>query len=207
MTGLLKKEFFQLKRLLRSLMMLFLFFIVYTFLVKDIGWITFVPAIIIVNTCLSMFTYDRYSRWDCFVRCLPVSKKTIVTARYAAMLLISLGAMALCAILALCLSPFLPEREPIELIAVFIGASASALLINCIAIPVAYWFGPEISRNILVFVFFSVFGGLILAGQLVMAGLVGLVFLFLDHFWLLPVCLGAMILVSWRVSVGVYGRL
>lgn len=206
MKGVLRKEYYMLQRQWKSWLAVYLFLFLYGFLVKNWGMMTFCPVLLGINMSLAMFTYDNMSHWDNFVLTLPVTRKTIVSARYITVFVLTFMGFMLGGILAVLTGWVNGDFDVSAFWGSMYGSAAFTLFAQLCLIPVVYHLGPEKGRYAYMILcvlpgallFFAMFTGTLYPILAVMKRLLWLFAI------VIPVFLILLGLVSWRWSVRIY---
>ncbi|MCI6256808.1 MAG: ABC-2 transporter permease [Clostridiales bacterium] len=161
MNGLLKKEFFVLRKQLRTWTLLF---VLYAAIAVTGVWgpyiLTTLVTVMTLMTPLSAFGYDQSTGWETFVATLPGGREKAVGARYLFCLLVDLAAAALALGLTLLLGLLgLADVALDEAAASTLSCAAVALLMIAVALPLCYKLGVEKARVVYMAVFLAAFGG------------------------------------------------
>ncbi|MGN8874497.1 ABC-2 transporter permease [Pseudoflavonifractor sp. HCP28S3_F10] len=161
MNGLLKKEFFVLRKQLRTWTMLF---VLYAAIAVTGVWgpyiLTTLVTVMTLMTPLSAFGYDQSTGWETFVATLPGGREKAVGARYLFCLLVDLAAAALALGLTLLLGLLgFADVALDEAAASTLSCAAVALLMIAVALPLCYKLGVEKARVVYMAVFLAAFGG------------------------------------------------
>ena len=161
MNGLLKKEFFVLRKQLRTWTMLF---VLYAAIAVTGVWgpyiLTTLVTVMTLMTPLSAFGYDQSTGWETFVATLPGGREKAVGARYLFCLLVGLAAAALALGLTLLLGLLgFADVALDEAAASTLSCAAVALLMIAVALPLCYKLGVEKARVVYMAVFLAAFGG------------------------------------------------
>lgn len=161
MNGLLKKEFFVLRKQLRTWTLLF---VLYAAIAVTGVWgpyiLTTLVTVMTLMTPLSAFGYDQSTGWETFVATLPGGREKAVGARYLFCLLVDLAAAALALGLTLLLGLLgLADVALDETAASTLSCAAVALLMIAVALPLCYKLGVEKARVVYMAVFLAAFGG------------------------------------------------
>ena len=161
MNGLLKKEFFVLRKQLRTWTMLF---VLYAAIAVTGVWgpyiLTTLVTVMTLMTPLSAFGYDQSTGWETFVATLPGGREKAVGARYLFCLLVDLAAAALALGLTLLLGLLGFAVVALdEAAASTLSCAAVALLMIAVALPLCYKLGVEKARVVYMAVFLAAFGG------------------------------------------------
>lgn len=197
MKGLILNDFYAIRKLLKSILFVFIIFGVVWWIGNQAATGALIICIMGNSYLLNLFSYDEYYHWEQYMSILPLTRRQIVLARYATfgitalvtltislIYLVALGGIADCAMVAvtvLCMQ----------------GYTASVM------IPIAYKFGIQRGRILYVLLMFVPFGvllgimmvvnmggGISLDGPLFAATLVGVF-----------VIVALMVTISIRISV------
>lgn len=172
MTGLILKDFFILRKTLRSYLMILLIYAAIAF--SGFWQASFVAGFMMVMTAMlpmNVFAYDKQARWDVYGLALPVGRTKTVASRYLVVLILAAlaGALTIAMGIAMHLAGRMEESLGQYLLtsAIFVVFS---LMINAMMLPLLYKFGSERARMmlfgvmgviaLLVVVFLIPFGGL-----------------------------------------------
>lgn len=154
MTGLILKDFFVMRKALKSYLTIMLLYVVLAWLdIFDYSFImTFVQVMLMVLP-ISTFAYDELAKWDRYAMSLPLGRGRVVGARYlfvlSLALLTSAFGLAGTAILAL-----VHEADPVEMLLTLMVSTAIGLLIPAVILPLCYKLGAERARPYLYAIIF-----------------------------------------------------
>ena len=201
MKALLRKDLYTTFVSLRSVFLIMAVFAAVTIFVPNTGF--YIPYLVVLpGTLASTFiNLETREKWNVCALTLPVSRRTVVTARYICTLL-----MVLCGALVGTVCLVLRSLRGYESAGIFESLAmclAAGLLVPSITIPMAYKFGAEKGRYLVMFLIIGVMIGLMaISGEdFQMASI---------PVWLPPwMLLPAMLFVyaaSWAVSAGIYER-
>ena len=98
MKGLIMNDLFSLRKLLRSVAMVFVFFMVLWGAMGQPASGALMIGVLSVSYMLNLFSYDEFYHWDQYAAILPVSSRQLVLARYASFALTSLVATTVAAV-------------------------------------------------------------------------------------------------------------
>lgn len=101
---------------------------------------------------LSMFSYDRQTKWEAYVLTMPVSRRKIVLEKYL-YVIITCAAFGLLAVAVVVASQILKGRGLsmeflLEVLLNWLIGIAITFFYNSLAIPLTYWLGVEKARMI-----------------------------------------------------------
>ena len=151
MSGLVLKDLFCLKKVLRNyLVIIAVYFVISLAHPAMLTGLVTVMSVLLCMLSLNCFAFDQACKWDSYGGALPVTRNQTVLARYCTTLVLT-AFTAVCYCL-LALGMYLVGNHETALGIVLSGAlcSIAGLLINAVSMPLVYQFGPE--RGRLVFV-------------------------------------------------------
>ena len=95
MLGLIKKDFLLIKANLKSMIIIFVIYIMLAF--QGTFDVTFIIPLIGIMLFISTFSYDDFNNWNSYAVTLPNGRKNVVKAKYIAsiILIIMLGILSL----------------------------------------------------------------------------------------------------------------
>lgn len=213
MTGLLRKDFLEIRTSLRIYLVLALVYTLFAFGTKEIIGMAAFVQFFFSTVVLNCFTYDEAVGWNRFCSATPMARRTTVTARYFFALMVALSAFGL-GLLMLAISTAVHGSdgtwEQLVILAVCLAAS---VIMQSVSLPLCYRYGVERSRIALMIIMllpfllvwavsnFDTQLGQRLLGQ----------FTILDPaVWIGGILVGAALLsimaflFSWRVAVRIY---
>ncbi len=163
MTGLILKDILVMRKTLKTY---FLFLVFYAamalFGVFPLNFVVGFIQVIVMMLPISAFAYDERAKWDRFAMALPVSRRTVVAARYLFVLLMLLIAAVVGLSVGVALSITDPAGSMTEYLGTVLVSLGAGLLIADIVLPLNYKLGPERARPYLYAVVFlpiiAVFG-------------------------------------------------
>ena len=201
MKALIRKDLYSTVVSFRSVFLIMAVFAAVTIFVPNTGF--YIPYLVVLpGTLASTFiNLETREKWNVCALTLPVSRRTVVTARYVCTLL-----MVLCGAFVggVCLA--LRALRGFEGAGIFESLAmclAAGLLVPSVTVPMAYKFGAEKGRYLVMFLIIGVMIGLMaLSGEdLQMSALPA---------WLSPWTLLALIIAlyvfSWAISLQVYEK-
>ena len=201
MKALLRKDLYTTVGSLRMIFLIMAIFAVVTVFAENTGF--YVPYLVVLPSTLgsTLINLDTREKWDRFALTLPVSRRTVIGARYVFMLLLVLfGTATGAACFALRTVRGFESGGIIEAVAV---CMAAGLTVPSVLLPVAYKFGADKGRYIVIFLIMGLMIGLMsLAGEnFDLSGLPLRV-----PAWTLPLAAAGLFALSWAVSVRIYEK-
>lgn len=168
MTGLILKDILVMRKSLKTYILLMLFYLIMavTGTLSVSFSVSFMEVILLVLP-LSAFAYDEQARWDRGVCALPLSRRTVVKARYCFLLLLALVSAALSGLM--CIFFTLAGRaDALESSAAAAACLGTGMLIPAIMLPLNYKLGRERAQP---FLYVIVIGGALVIFALSRLGL------------------------------------
>ncbi len=157
MFGLIKKDFLLIKANLKSMMIVFIVYLVLTF--QGTFDVTFIVPLIGIMLFISTFSYDDFNNWNSYAVTLPNGRKNVVRAKYIASIILTviLGIGAL----AIGIGISYTKTNSInldEIISSLMGTMLSSIIIITLLYPIVFKFGATNGRIILFAVVFGIAG-------------------------------------------------
>ena len=156
MTGLILKDILVMRKSLKTYLLLILFYLILSAAggLPISFCLSFIQVLLMVLP-LSAFAYDELSHWDKAVFALPLSRQTVVKARYGFLLLLVLISAALSGLLCVFFS-LTGRAELLETLASVLACLGVGMLIPAVMLPLNYKLGRERAQP---FLYVFVIGG------------------------------------------------
>jgi len=172
MLGLIKKDFLLIKANLKSMIIIFIIYLIMVF--QGTFDITFVVPLIGIMIFISTFSYDDFNNWNSYAVTLPNGRKDVVRAKYLASLILIIILMILSLVMAIGIGYIKTKNMNLdEINSSLMSTTLSSVIIISLLYPIMFKFGATNGRIILFAVVFAV------------AGLIGLVSNFIDITYLI----------------------
>ena len=157
MLGLIKKDFLLIKANLKSMVIIFIVYLILAF--QGIFDVTFIVPLIGIMLFISTFSYDDFNNWNSYAVTLPNGRKNVVRAKYIASIILTvvLGIGAL----AIGIGISYTKTNSInldEIISSLMGTMLSSVIIISLLYPIVFKFGATNGRIILFAVVFGIAG-------------------------------------------------
>jgi len=153
MKGLIIKDLINLKKNLKIMGGLSVFYGFMSFYSGDPSNFNAMFTMVFAILTISIFSYDDLAKWDVFAQTLPISKDNIVQSKYLMMLLLTLSGSVVSLFFTILINLALDKETSIVSIqGIGFGASI-VILFYCIVIPFIIKLGVEKARLI----FFAVY--------------------------------------------------
>lgn len=172
MLGLIKKDFLLIKANSKSMIIIFIIYLVMAF--QGTFDITFVVPLIGIMLFISTFSYDDFNNWNSYAVTLPNGRKAVVRAKYIASIILIIGLIFLALIMTLGINYLQAASIHLdEITSSLLSTTLSSVIIISLLYPIMFKFGATNGRIILFAVVFAV------------AGLIGLASNFIDMTYLI----------------------
>lgn len=157
MLGLIKKDFLLIKANLKSMVIIFIVYLILAF--QGTFDVTFIVPLIGIMLFISTFSYDDFNNWNSYAVTLPNGRKNVVRAKYIASIILTviLGIGAL----AIGIGISYTKTNSInldEIISSLMGTMLSSVIIISLLYPIVFKFGATNGRIILFAVVFGIAG-------------------------------------------------
>jgi len=157
MLGLIKKDFLLIKANLKSMIIIFVIYIMLAF--QGTFDVTFIIPLIGIMLFISTFSYDDFNNWNSYAVTLPNGRKNVVRAKYIASIILTaiLGVAALT--IGVGISYIKTNSINLdEIMSSLMGTILSSVIIISLLYPIVFKFGATNGRIILFAVVFGVAG-------------------------------------------------
>lgn len=154
MKGLIIKDLFAMKSYLKSLYFIVIFYIIVGLFLGNVNFYNSMIMFMGTLSVLTLFSYDKYYKWNIYSVSLPLKRKKIVLAKYISSYCIITIAFLLCTVIDM-LNLFIVDSEVPFNIAILIDLMYYILCILYIGliIPLIYKFDVEKGRIIMTALF------------------------------------------------------
>ena len=205
MLGLIKKDFLLIKANLKSMIIIFVIYIMLIF--QGTLDATFIIPLIGIILFLSTFSYDDFNNWNSYAVTLPNGRKNVVRAKYIAstifMIILAVAAFSI----GIGISYIKTNSINLdEIISSLMGTMLSIVIINSLLYPIVFKFGATNGRIILFAVVFGIAGiGTLIAQFIDMAPIINIINK-LDNYLLIVIPIIYIILlgISYLISSKIY---
>ena len=157
MLGLIKKDFLLIKANLKSMVIIFIVYLILAF--QGTFDVTFIIPLIGIMLFISTFSYDDFNNWNSYAVTLPDGRRNVVRAKYIASIILTviLGAVAL-AISAGISYTKTNNINVDEIMSSLMETMLSSVIIISLLYPIVFKFGATNGRIILFAVVFGIAG-------------------------------------------------
>ncbi len=157
MLGLIKKDFLLIKANSKSMVIIFIVYLMLAF--QGIFDVTFIVPLIGIMLFISTFSYDDFNNWNSYAVTLPDGRRNVVRAKYIASIILTviLGAVAL-AISAGISYTKTNNINVDEIMSSLMETMLSSVIIISLLYPIVFKFGATNGRIILFAVVFGIAG-------------------------------------------------
>lgn len=205
MFGLIKKDFLLIKANLKSMVIVFIVYLILIF--QGTFDVIFIVPLIGIMLFISTFSYDDFNNWNSYAVTLPNGRKNVVRAKYIASIILTviLGIGAL----AIGIGISYTKTNSInldEIISSLMGTILSSVIIIALLYPIVFKFGATNGRIILFAVVFGVAGiGALIAQFVDMTSIINMINR-LDSYPLvsIPIISAILLGISYLISNKIY---
>lgn len=205
MLGLIKKDFLLIKANLKSMVIIFIVYLILAF--QGTFDVTFIIPLIGIMLFISTFSYDDFNNWNSYAVTLPNGRKNVVRAKYISSIILTvvLGIVAL----AIGLGISYTKTNTInldEIISSLMGTVLSSVIIISLLYPIVFKFGATNGRIILFAVVFGIAGiGALISNFVDMTSVINMIN-GLDNYSLIAIPIISIILlgISYLISNKIY---
>ena len=205
MLGLIKKDFLLIKANLKSMVIIFIVYLILAF--QGTFDVTFIVPLIGIMLFISTFSYDDFNNWNSYAVTLPNGRKNVVRAKYIASIILTvvlgIGALAI----GIGISYTKTNRINLdEIISSLMGTMLSSIIIISLLYPIVFKFGATNGRIILFVVVFGAAGiGALIAQFVDMTSIINMINR-LDSYSLIAIPIISVILIgiSYLISNKIY---
>lgn len=155
MIGLLKKDFYSIKKILLLYLVITIILVILSTLKADPALLVFVTIFFGGIACTTSIQYDEMSHWNSYALCLPVSRTTICISKYLFALLLLGYSCVVCLIFSL-LTNNNGTSEFITNLKLF---TSIVLVMHAIVLPISIRFGSAALRIIILPIWLIMFFG------------------------------------------------
>ena len=205
MLGLIKKDFLLIKANLKSMIIIFVIYIMLAF--QGTLDATFIIPLIGIILFLSTFSYDDFNNWNSYAVTLPNGRKNVVRAKYIASTILMIILAVVAFSIGIGISYIKTNSINLdEIISSLMGTMLSIVIINSLLYPIVFKFGATHGRIILFAVVFGIAGiGTLIAQFIDMAPIINIINK-LDNYLLIVIPIIYIILlgISYLISSKIY---
>ncbi|MEO4053472.1 ABC-2 transporter permease [Solibacillus sp. CAU 1738] len=159
MQALLIKDFYMLRKQLKSFVLLILFFTFLSFLLDQGLFLISMALIVGTLQVTTAFTFEEMCHWDRYAGALPITKKMIIGSKYALSLALTGGSIIFISPVLFLVNLGHNTLTLQEIFAIVAVAMTVGLVITSVIIPVYIKYGSTKGRSILFAItFFPAFG-------------------------------------------------
>lgn len=205
MLGLIKKDFLLIKANLKSMIIIFVIYIMLIF--QGTLDATFIIPLIGIILFLSTFSYDDFNNWNSYAVTLPNGRKNVVRAKYIASTILMIILAVVAFSIGIGISYIKTNSINLdEIISSLMGTMLSSVIIVSLLYPIVFKFGVTNGRIILFAVVFGIAGiGTLIARFIDMAPIINIINK-LDNYLLIVIPIIYIILlgISYLISSKIY---
>lgn len=205
MLGLIKKDLLLIKANLKSMIIIFVIYIMLAF--QGTFDVTFIIPIIGIMLFISTFSYDDFNNWNSYAVTLQNGRKNVVRAKYIVSIILMIILAVVAFFIGIGISYIKTNSINLdEIISSLMGTMLSSVIIISLLYPIVFKFGATNGRIILFAVVFGIAGiGTLIAQFIDMAPIINIINK-LDNYLLIAIPIIYIILlgISYLISSKIY---
>ena len=205
MLGLIKKDFLLIKANLKSMIIIFVIYIMLAF--QGTFDVTFIIPLIGIMLFISTFSYDDFNNWNSYAVTLPDGRKNVVRAKYIASIILTIILVAVALVIGMGINYTKTNSINLdEIISSLMGTMLSSVIIISLLYPIVFKFGATNGRIILFAVVFGIAGiGALIAQCIDMTPIINIIN-GLDNYLFIAIPIISIILlgISYLISNKIY---
>ena len=205
MLGLIKKDFLLIKANLKSMIIIFVIYIMLAF--QGTFDVTFIIPLIGIMLFISTFSYDDFNNWNSYAVTLPNGRKNVVRAKYIASIILTIILAIVSLTIGIGISYTKTNSINLdEIISSLMGTMLSSIIIISLLYPIVFKFGATNGRIILFAVVFGIAGiGALISNFIDMTPVINMINE-LDNYALIAIPIISIILlgISYLISNKIY---
>lgn len=205
MLGLIKKDFLLIKANLKSMIIIFVIYIMLAF--QGTLDVTFIIPLIGIILFLSTFSYDDFNNWNSYAVTLPNGRKNVVRAKYITSIILMIILAVVAFFIGIGIGYIKTNSINLdEIISSLMGTMLSSVIIISLLYPIVFKFGATNGRIILFAVVFGIAGiGTLIAQFIDMTPIINIINK-LDNYLLIAIPIIYIILlgISYLISSKIY---
>ncbi len=149
MKGLILKDFYNLRKYGKTVLLISAFYVMLTFMMDNSNLFAGMIVLMFAITSVTSFAYDRQSGWDVYVQTLPVAAKDVVMSKYVLSLLLGLVGSLLALLIGWINGLIKNIPNFTEMLVTAYALLAIGMIFISILLPLVYKYGVERSRVII----------------------------------------------------------
>ncbi len=153
MKGLLIKDFINLRKYGKSVLVILVFYIIFSFVMDNIMFLSGMIVLLFSMMAVTSFSYDKLAGWDKYAMSLPLPRRTIVSSKYVLALILAICGMVLSVVAGLILGLFRDTGDITQQLVTSYALFSVGILFLSIMLPLVYKFGVEKSRLMMMLIF------------------------------------------------------
>lgn len=154
MRGLIIKDIYNLKKNLKTTLIIILFYAFLSYNTGDVSMLIGLTTFIMVSMSITSLAYDDMAKWDGYALSMPVTRKSIVLGKYVLALILSVLSIVVSSILAIIISYIRGDLDNIfriqEILLIIYTVFLVCMFYISIIMPLVFNFGVENSRLLMI---------------------------------------------------------
>ncbi len=154
MKGLILKDFFALKKQGKTFLVLFIFYLLFSYMTKNISMLGMMIVLICAMMPITTMSFDELCKWDKYALSMPVSRKTIVLSKYIFGILFNFAGIIIVAPISAVMVIITQEMKVGDSLLMILAMEGIAITFLAFIMPILFKFGVEKGRMLMLLVIF-----------------------------------------------------
>ena len=150
MKGLIIKDILNLKKNLRTTLLMIIVFTFMAYGSGDPSYIIGMTVLIFTTMSITSMAYDELAKWDSYALSMPISRRNIVLSKYVLSIILSVLSVVISTIISYVLILLKSDMNGFELLLTSYIVFGISILFICVILPLIYKFGVEKSRLLMI---------------------------------------------------------
>ena len=204
MIGLIKKDLLMIKSNLK--LVIIIFAVLFVMSLQGEFDISFVPPFIVVMLFMSTFSYDEYNKWDAYAITLPNGRKSVVTSKYLATLILIAISIIITIVLNIIVGLINNNINLDSMLPTMIGCFFGIILVEAIIYPFIFKYGIEKGRIGLFIGSFVIVGVISFIKKATNINISTNIVNFFEAYWyiIIPILFTGFLYISYCISKKIY---
>jgi putative exporter of polyketide antibiotics len=204
MKGLILKDLYAIKKQSKVLMILLMFYLVYSIMIENVSMLGSMMAVICAVMPVTTMSYDERCKWEKYALSMPVTRKMVVLSKYFLGIVLNLLSMLIIVPLGIFITSSTDGMKLKDsLLTILIIAAVSMLFLSFI-LPILFKFGVEKGRFLMMLIIFLPAAIVLLLSRLHVKMPEGISLRMLGY--LLPLVVILVLLLSIVMSLRIYNN-
>lgn len=152
MKGLILKDFIALKKQGKTFLVLFLFYVLFSFMTRNISMLGMMVAVICAMMPITTMSFDELCKWDKYALSMPIARKTVVLSKYIFGILFDFAGILIVAPISAIMVIITQEMKVRDSLLMILAMGGIAITFLAFIMPILFKFGVEKGRMLMLLV-------------------------------------------------------